>query len=250
MTEPDVLPPVALVTGAARRIGAETSKALHAAGFRVILHYRNSSDEAEQLARALNAQRPNSAVCLQADLNNLQQVKQLAQAALEVWGRMDLLVNNASSFYSTPLLDASESQWDELMGNNLKAPFFLAQALAPSLKEHRGNIINIADIHGQRPLADHSIYSIAKAGNIMLTKTLALELAPEVRVNGIAPGACLWPEDETGTVLIQPEALEKIPLKSLGGAENIARAVVFLARENSYITGHILAVDGGRSLCQ
>lgn len=242
--------PVALVTGAARRIGSEISKALHEAGYHVLLHYRNSADEAAQLAQTLNDSRPNSAICLRADLNNAEQVKQLAQQALAQWNRIDLLVNNASSFYPTPLSSASEDQWDDLMGSNLKAPFFLAQGLASTLAKNSGCIINIADIHGHKPMPNHTIYSIAKAGNIMLTKSLALELAPAVRVNGIAPGAMLWPEDAQGHMQVKPEALNPIPLQALGGAHSIARAVLFLAEKDSYITGHILTVDGGKSLRQ
>lgn len=242
--------PVALITGAARRIGAEISHTLHDAGYRVVLHYHTSSAEVTQLAQALNEKRKDSALCLQADLSQISQVKQLAQQALARWQRMDLLVNNASCFYPTPLHTAKESQWDELMASNLKAPFFLAQALADALRKSHGCIINIADIHGRRPLANHSIYAIAKAGNTMLTKSLALELAPGVRVNGIAPGAMLWPEDSEGRELANPAALKNIPLQSLGGARNIARAVIFLAAPDSYITGHILTVDGGRSLRQ
>ncbi len=241
-------PPVVLITGAARRIGAEISRALHQAGFRVVLHHRASASEASELAANLNGARKDSALCLQGDLTQSSEVTQLAQQTLNAWGRVDLLVNNASCFYSTPLEEADEEQWDDLMAVNLKAPFFLAQALAPALTASRGSIINIADIHGQRPLAAHSIYSIAKAANIMLTKTLALELAPHVRVNGIAPGAILWPELNNGTT--NDETLKKIPLGSLGAPENIARAVVFLAAKDSYITGEILNVDGGRSLRQ
>lgn len=242
--------PVALVTGAARRVGAAIAQTLHDAGYRLVLHYRQSSSEAEALAQAFNAQRPNSAICLQADLNNSSQVKQLAEQALQTWGRMDLLVNNASSFYPTPIGEATDKHWNDLMASNLKAPFFLAQALAKTLAENKGCIINIADIHGGRPMPNHSIYSIAKAGNMMLTKSLALELAPNVRVNGVAPGAMLWPEDESGNAKPQPEVLKNIPLGTLGGADSIARAVLFLAKESLYVTGQILAVDGGRSLRQ
>ncbi len=242
--------PVALITGAGRRIGAEIARSLHSTGYRVALHYRGSKSEVTTLAQSLNAQRKNSAHCLQADLDQTAQVRQLAQQALNHWERMDLLVNNASIFYPTPLGATEESHWEQLMASNLKAPFFLAQALADALKENRGCIVNIADIHGERPLAGHSVYSIAKAGNRMLTKSLALELAPDVRVNGIAPGAMLWPEDSDGREIVNAAALEKIPLQRLGGAENIARAVIFLAGKDNYMTGHILTVDGGRSLRQ
>jgi pteridine reductase len=242
--------PVALITGAGRRIGAAIAQALHSRGYRVILHYRESATEARELAQSLNSERADSAKCLQADLNAHKQVTQLAQEALTLWDRVDLLVNNASSFYPTPLGTATEQQWNDLMASNLKAPFFLSQALAEALAENEGSIINIADIHGERPMPKHSIYSIAKAGNMMLTKTLAMELAPKVRVNGIAPGAVLWPENAAGGLEEQPHALENIPMQTLGGAESIANAVLYLAQEPSYVTGHILTVDGGRSLRQ
>lgn len=240
----------ALVTGASRRIGASICRALHAAGYQLIMHYRTSAAEAEALANELNALRPHSVICLQADLANLEELARLAERAQEVWGRIDVLVNNASSFYPTPVGTVAEQQWDDLMASNVKAPFFLSQALANTLAQNNGCIINIADIHGERPMPNHSVYSIAKAGNVMLTKTLALELAPQVRVNGIAPGAILWPEDDAGNEKPQLAALEQIPLGTLGGAESIARTVVFLAKDSCYTTGQILAVDGGRSLRQ
>ena len=242
--------PVALITGAARRIGAEIARTLHASGYNIIVHYRSSNTAANELVRELNAARPNSAESLAADLNAVEQVKHLAEQSLALWGRMDVLVNNASNFYPTPLHSADETQWNDLLGSNLKAPFFLTQALAEALKQNSGCVINIADIFGMRPMANHSIYSIAKAGNIMLTKSLALELAPNVRVNGIAPGAMLWPEDEQGQLRENPDALKKIPTGSLGGAQSIADTVLFLTRKNSYITGQVLCVDGGRSLRQ
>lgn len=241
--------PVALITGSARRIGAASARALHARGFRVLVHYHHSESDAETLVAELNDQRPDSAVKLQADLNHTSEVEQLAAAALGVWQRMDALINNASSFYPTPIGSATEAQFDELFASNLKAPFFLAQALAPALTETRGVIINIADIHAERPLKNHTLYCMAKAGNIMLTKSLARELAPHVRVNGIAPGAILWPDDAAE---LNDEAktaiLKKIALKRAGEASDIARTLAFLVSDAPYITGQILAVDGGRSL--
>ena len=239
---------VALITGGAKRIGAAIAQLLHANGFNVVIHFNNSAQAAQQLVASLNQLRPNSAHCIQADLIQLDQLEQLAQAAQAQWQRLDLLVNNASSFYPTPIGTAQESDWENLMGSNLKAPFFLAQALAPALKKQRGCIINIADIYAERPLAKHSIYSIAKAGNLMLTKTLAQELGPEVRVNGIAPGAILWPKQE-GKISEDEkhQLLAKIPLGTRGQAQDIAETLLFLANNAPYISGQVLAVDGGRS---
>ena len=241
--------PVALITGSARRIGAASARELHARGYRVLIHYHHSSAEADALVAALNGQRTDSAAALQANLRDMSAVKQLAEKALNQWQRLDVLVNNASSFYPTPIGSATEDQFDELFASNLKAPFFLAQALAPALTEARGVIINIADIHAQRPLKNHTLYCMAKAGNIMLTQSLARELAPHVRVNGIAPGAILWPEDESElNAEAKAAILKKIALQRSGEASDIARTLAFLVAEAPYITGQILAVDGGRSL--
>lgn len=241
--------PVALITGGARRIGASIAQTLHAAGYRIVLHCRNSLAEAEALRDTLQQSRRNSCAVLQADLNQLPQVQQLAQQALNTYGRLDLLVNNASSFYPTPLNNASEQQWDDLFASNAKAPFFLSQALAGSLRKQRGAIINIADIHAAKPLREHTIYCMAKAANTMLTQSLAKELAPEVRVNGIAPGAILWPENEAELGSNgQQKILDQVPLARSGTPEDIASTVLFLACNNHYITGQIIAVDGGRTL--
>ena len=241
--------PVALVTGSAQRIGATIIKTLHAAGYNTVIHYRHSQAPAEALTAALNAQRANSAVCIAADLNDIHAIQQLAQQSCEVWGNLDALVNSASSFYPTPVGNTTDHQWNDLINSNMKAPFFLAQALATALAEQQGAIINIADIYAEKPLANHTIYCMAKAGNAMLTKSLANELAPHVRVNGVAPGAILWPE-QGGAV--QPSAqeklLEKIPLARTGLPEDIANTVLFLLRDAPYITGQIIAVDGGRSI--
>ena len=245
---------VALVTGAAKRIGAEIARQLHASGFNLVIHYNHSMVAANKLIEELNSARKNSAVGAKADLNDHSQVIQLARQSTAHWQRLDLLVNNASSFFPTPLNNATEQDWDNLINSNLKAPFFLSQLLAESLKKNRGCIINIADIYAQRPLKNHSIYSIAKAGNVMITKSLAQELAPDVRVNGIAPGAILWPDDyyKKSEDQLSDENKEKmlaqIPLQQRGQVQDIARTILFLAKDAPYITGQIIAVDGGRSI--
>jgi pteridine reductase len=241
--------PVALVTGSAQRIGAAIIRKLHSTGYNTIIHFRHSQEHAEALATELNAQRENSAKCIAADLNHFEAINQLAGNAISAWGRIDALVNSASSFYPTPIGIATEAQWDDLINSNMKAPFFLAQALAAALAEQHGAIINIADIYAEKPLAEHSIYCMAKAGNVMLTQTLARELAPQVRVNGVAPGAILWPEHGGAAAKSsQQKILEKIPLARTGLPEDIASAVLFLLRDAPYITGQIINVDGGRSL--
>jgi pteridine reductase len=240
---------VALITGAAQRIGAHIARTLHAAGMDLGLHFRHSADAAADLAEALQRQRPDSVLLLRADLHHTDELPRLI-GALEAWrGRLDLLVNNASSFYPTPLAEATEAQWDDLLGSNLKAPFFLTRAAAPLLRASAGAVINLVDIHAERPLREHPIYSIAKAGNAMMVKTLARELGPAVRVNGIAPGAILWP----GSSMDGPareEILRRTALKRAGTPEDVARAVLFLARDAEYITGQVITVDGGRSLQQ
>lgn len=241
---------VALVTGGARRIGATICETLHDNGFAVIIHCHNSVSAANTLAQKLNRRRPDSVKILTADLNDSEQIRQLAQNALSIWGRVDALINNASSFFPTPLDQATQEHWDNLINSNLKAPFFLSQTLHDELARVRGCIINICDIFGFRPMPRHSIYSIAKAGNAMLTQSLALEMAPAVRVNGVAPGAILWPEDFNGIEIPAPEKLQQIPLGKLGGSKVVADTVLFLINEASYITGQIIAVDGGRTLKQ
>jgi pteridine reductase len=237
----------ALITGGARRVGAATARALHTAGASVILHYRSSADEAAALARSLNDTRPGSATALGCDLLDIAAVKELAHAAAEVFGGLDILVNNASSFYPTPLGEIGEAQWNDLIGTNLKAPLFLAQAAAPALRERAGLIVNLADIHGMRPLRRHTVYCIAKAGLIMLTKSLARELGPRVRVNAIAPGPVMWPEAGIDPAL-REEIIARTALKRTGSAEDVARAVLFFASAAPFVTGQILAVDGGRSI--
>lgn len=239
----------ALITGAAHRIGAAIARTLHAAGMDLVLHYRGSVDAAQALRTELETKRATSVRLIQADLHDTARFAQLVAEAAGFKGRLDLLVNNASSFYPTPLEAASESDWDDLIGSNLKAPFFLSRAAAPWLKTSAGCIINLVDIHAERPLKDHPIYSIAKAGNAMLVKSLARELGPEVRVNGIAPGAILWPEQGL-TTETQDEILSRTALKRAGSPEDIASTLLFLVGEASYITGQIIVVDGGRTLQQ
>lgn len=237
----------ALITGAARRVGAQLARTLHAEGANLAIHCHRSLGEAESLSSELNAMRPASAQVFGADLRDASQPAHLVAKTCERFGGLNLLINNASSFYPTPLGTITLSQWQDLMGTNLQAPLFLAQAAAPALKASRGAIINIVDIHGMRPLLDHMVYSTAKAGLIMLTRALARELAPEVRVNAVAPGAVLWPEagmDEQRKERI----LEQTPLHRQGSPADIARAVLFFAAESPFVTGQILAVDGGRSV--
>lgn len=237
----------ALVTGAARRVGATIARVLHGAGANVVLHYRSSAEDAAQLAAELNGARPGTAQVAECDLLQVPQLGTLIDRAAQAWGGLDILVNNASTFYPTPLGDITEIDWDDLVGTNLKAPLFLAQAAAVALRERQGLIINLADIHGVRPLGRHPVYSVAKAGLIMLTKALARELGPLVRVNAVAPGPVMWPEDG-----LDPALKEKIAartaLQRAGTPLDVARACLFFATEAPYVTGQVLAVDGGRSI--
>ncbi len=238
---------VALLTGAARRLGAAMARRLHAGGASVAIHYRGSAGEAATLVGELNALRHGSAIALQADLLQLEQLSQLVKDTVARLGRLDILVNNASTFYPTPLAEVTGSQFDDLIGTNLRAPLFLAQAAAGQLRLHEGLILNLVDIHGVRPLKRHPAYSSAKAGLIMLTRSLARELAPHVRVNAIAPGPVLWPEGDLDETLKQ-KILSRTPLGRVGSAEDIAKAAWFFAAEAPFVTGQVLAVDGGRSL--
>jgi pteridine reductase len=238
---------VVLVTGAARRIGAAIAMTLHAAGAQVAVHYRSSATEAAALAADLNAVRPGSATAVQADLLNTAGLAGLVEKVVTWGGRLDALVNNASTFYPTPIGSISEADWDELVGSNLKAPLFLSQAAAPELARHRGSIVNIVDVHAQRPLREHSVYGSAKAGLAMLTRSLAKDLAPEIRVNGISPGAILWPENGMADD-VKETILQQVPLARAGDATDIAGCALFLIRDATYITGQIIAVDGGRSI--
>ena len=236
----------ALVTGAGRRIGAAIVTSLHKAGANVVVHYFKSGEAAEALVANLNSARSESALAIQADLTDSAALPLLRADVTATTGRLDVLVNNASSFYPTPLGSITEEQWDDLLGSNLKAPLFLCQAALPHLKESQGVIINIVDVHSQRPLKNHPLYGAAKAGLAMLTRSLAKDLGPEIRVNGVSPGAILWPE--TGmSEQIQKNIIATTALKRAGRPEDIAAAVLYLVRDAPYVTGQILAVDGGRS---
>jgi pteridine reductase len=237
----------ALITGGAKRVGAVTTKTLHQAGYNVIIHCRLSRQAADELAAELNSSRADSAKVIQGDLNIETIYNHLIDEAYQCWNRLDVLVNNASSFYPTPIGSITLDDWNNLVNSNMKAPLFLAQAAAPYLKQSNGNIINMVDVHAQRPMKEHPVYCAAKAGLAMLTMSLAKELGPEVRVNGVAPGAILWPEND------MPEhtknlILERTSLKRPGEPIDIAKTILFLVRDGDYITGQIIAVDGGRSL--
>ncbi len=247
-TEPDSPhPKVALVTGGACRIGAEIARCLHAEGMNIALHFRTSRDDARRLRDQLNAARPGSVRLFEADLCDTAAIKDMVTSVTTAFTRMDVLVNNASSFFATPLGTIDDSAYQELLDTNLKAPLFLAQAAAPELGVAKGCIVNITDIYGLKPLAAHAAYCAAKAGLIMLTRSLALELAPNVRVNAIAPGAILWPE--SGCDEIERAAvLAKTPMGRAGVSADIAQTVLFLVRDAHYVTGQVIKVDGGRAI--
>ena len=237
----------AIVTGGGRRIGAAIGETLHAAGASLLIHCNHSRAEAESLAERLDESRPGSASVICENLLDPGAPQRIVATALDRYGRLDVLVNNASSFYPTPIGEITEKNWQDLIGTNLKAPLFLAQAAAEALARASGCIINLVDIHADRPLPDHAVYACAKAGNAMLVKSLARDLAPAVRVNGIAPGAILWPE--AGLAEAEKAAtLERVPLGRLGSPGDIAGAALFLARDAGYVTGQIIAVDGGRTV--
>ncbi|MCU7939542.1 MAG: pteridine reductase [gamma proteobacterium symbiont of Bathyaustriella thionipta] len=238
---------VALITGGVQRVGAMTARLLHAAGANLVLHYRHSRQSALELQAELNDKRNHSVILIQAELLETVKLKGIISKSIEQWGRLDILINNASSFYPTPMGTVTENDWDDLMGSNMKAPFFLSQAAAPHLEKYNGCIINIVDIHAQRPMEGHSVYNMAKAGLAMLVKTLAFELGPKIRVNGVAPGAIMWPAQEMDD-LTKQRIVSRTYLKRKGSAEDIAKTVLFLAANADYITGQIIAVDGGRSL--
>jgi pteridine reductase len=237
---------VVLITGAAHRLGATTARMLHAEGMNILLHYRHSRDAAEALQTELNDIRPDSVKLLQADLHDTPSLPGLIEDAVKPWDRLDVLINNASSFYPTPIGSVTEAQWDDLIGSNLKAPLFLSQAAAPYLRQHQGCIVSIVDIHAERPLKEFPVYSMAKAGLVMLTKSLACELGPEVRVNAVAPGAILWPENLGEAE--KEKIISRTFLKRQGAPEDIARAIIYLVRDAGYVSGQVLTVDGGRSL--
>jgi pteridine reductase len=238
----------ALVTGGARRVGAEIVRALHGAGASVLVHYHRSAAEANSLVRELEARRAGSALGCALDLLNTAEIGRLPRLAQEKFGGLDILVNNASTFYPTEFGNITEAQWNDLVGSNLKAPLFLAQAAAPLLRTAGGLIVNILDIHGLRPLRRYLAYSVAKAGLAMLTRGLARELGPQVRVNGVAPGPVMWPEDGGADQAFRQSIIDRTVLKRAGSATDVARAVLFFATQAPYVTGQILAVDGGRSI--
>ena len=236
-----------LITGAGKRIGAVCAKHLHDNGCNILLHYKTAEAEAIDLANQFNIKRAKSSIIMQADLLLENDRSALVEAACLAWGGIDVLINNASSFYPTTITNVTEQQWDELLGSNLKAPFFLAQSLSKTLALKKGSIINIVDIHAERGLPGYSVYSIAKAGLHSMTKVLAKELAPSVRVNGVAPGAILWP-DKAYSEQDKNEVLQRIALGRCGEPLDIAKAIWYLINDADYMTGQILTVDGGRTL--
>ena len=238
---------VALITGGAKRIGATIARLLHQSGINLILHYNSSSDDAFLLQDELNEQRADSVLLIQGDLTDISKIKFQIRESINQMGQLDALINNASAFFPTPIASSNEDQWQRLVDTNLKAPYFITQAAAPYLKTNFGCVINITDIYAERPLSDHSIYCASKAGLVSLTKSLAKELAPEVRVNAISPGAILWPED-TSDELSQQRIISNTPLKRAGEPMDIAETVLFLLEKGNFITGQVINVDGGRTL--
>ncbi|MFL9611217.1 pteridine reductase [Methylobacillus sp. Pita2] len=240
---------VILITGGAKRVGAAICRLLHAEGARLMIHYRSSDDEARTLQSELNLQRPNSVAIIQGDLLRLSVLPKLVQETVQHFGRLDALINNASSYYPSELGSINEHQWEDLIGPNLKAPLFLSQAAAPELRKTHGSIINITDMHVERPKKGYIVYSVAKAGLVTLTKSLAHELAPEVRVNAVAPGPVLWPENNPQfDEVYRQRVISQTLLKRIGEGDDVAKAVRFLLQDAPFITGHVIAVDGGRSL--
>ena len=236
-----------LITGGAKRIGARIARTLHAEEMNLVIHFNTSSDDANELCSELNSIRNESAIAIGSNLTNQTEVESLITKVIETTGQLDVLINNASTFYPTPIEDITLDDWDNLMGTNLKAPLFLCKHAAPHIKESKGCIINMVDIHASKPLKNHSIYGSAKSGLVMLTRSLAKDLAPEVRVNGIAPGMILWPENGPSEETKQ-KVIDQIPLKRSGEPNDIAQTVLFLIAHADYITGQIIAVDGGRGI--
>jgi pteridine reductase len=247
MNAPVQTRPVALITGAAKRIGNTIARTLHAAGYDLALHYRRSRAEMDALCADLETLRAGSTLAIQVDLAEIERLPELVQTCIGRFGRLDALVNNASTFYPTPVGSASVAQWNELFASNAQAPFFLAQAAAPHLKNTQGSIVSIVDIYAERPLPNHSLYCMAKAALATMTLALAKDLAPDVRVNAVAPGAVLWPESGKAYT-DQRELIERTPLRRAGTPEDVATAVLFLLRDAKFTTGQIIKVDGGRSL--
>lgn len=244
-TRPDR--PVALITGAGRRVGAVIARTLHGAGYDLALHYRQSRDAGAALAEELERQRADSSLLLQAELTDLAALPRLIEQVLARYGRLDALINNASSFFPTPPATATPQQWDALFGPNAQAPFFLSQAAIPALRKARGGIVNLIDIYAERPLADHPLYCMAKAALAAMTRSLALDLGPDIRVNGVAPGAVMWPEEGKAHG-DRHEMISRTPLQRAGAPEDVARAVLWLLRDAPFVTGQIITVDGGRTL--
>ena len=239
--------PVALITGAGRRVGAVIARTLHAAGYDLALHYRHSAAEATALAETLERQRAGSTLLLQGELADTAALPVLIASLLAHYGRLDALVNNASAFYPTPLGEATPAQWNELFASNAQAPFFLSQAAVPALREAQGGIVNLLDIYAERPLANHPLYCMAKAALAAMTRSLALDLAPQVRVNGVAPGAVMWPSD--GKPYDDQQAmLARTPMQRAGTPEDVAGVVLWLLRDAPFVTGQVVRVDGGRTL--
>ena len=238
---------IVLITGGAKRIGAETARILHAAGMNIVIHYRSSEQEADELSYELNQQREHSAAVVQGDLDDDSVYSRIIEDTAAIWGRLDVLINNASSFFPTPIGTITPGHWNNLVNSNMKAPLFLSQAATPYLRENNGCIINKVDIHAFRPMRKPPVYCAAKAGLAMLTQSLAKELGPEIRVNGIGPGAILWPENDMDESTKQ-FIIVRTALKRHGEPRDIARAILVLVRDAAYITGHIVPVDGGRSL--
>ncbi|MBS0556193.1 MAG: pteridine reductase [Proteobacteria bacterium] len=239
--------PVAVITGAAKRVGAQIARSLHMAGYDLVLHYRHSRSEMDALIAELEAARENSTLAVTTDLVNTKKLPGIVETCLRRFGRLDALINNASAFFATPVGATTPALWDELFASNARAPYFLAQAAAPHLKKTKGSVVNIVDIYAERPLAGHPVYCMAKAALAMMTLALARELAPEIRVNGVAPGAILWPESGKAYA-DQQELVSRTPLKRTGSPQDVATAVLFLLRDAKFTTGQILKVDGGRSL--
>tara|TARA_B100001109_G_scaffold227952_1_gene202896 strand:- start:500 stop:1246 length:747 start_codon:yes stop_codon:yes gene_type:complete len=237
----------ALITGAAKRIGASISRNIHEAGYNVGIHYNSSKKDAKKLCEELNAKRAGSAQIFKADITKVSDAKSLVNSFLKWGGKLDLLINNASSFYPTPIGSVTEENWNDLIGTNLKGPLFISQEASVSLKKNKGSIINLVDIHIKSPPKDHAVYIAAKAGLEILTRSLARDLAPEVRVNGISPGAILWPEGELDAAT-KDKILDSIPLKRKGNPQDISDCVLFLVNSASYISGQIISVDGGKSI--
>ena len=236
-----------LITGGAKRIGARIARTLHAEEMNLVIHFNTSSDDANELCSELNSIRNDSAIAIGSNLTNQTEVESLITKVIETTGQLDVLINNASTFYPTPIEDITLDDWDNLMGTNLKAPLFLCKHAAPHIKESKGCIINMVDIHASKPLKNHTIYGSAKSGLVMLTRSLAKDFAPEVRVNCIAPGMILWPENEPSEEIKQ-KVIDQIPLKRSGEPNDIAHTVLFLIAHADYITGQIIAVDGGRGI--